>query len=278
MANYEFDYTVPGFDITGKIKVGIECVDGKWVADINSEDLREKINNYLKAVGYKKVKLHEGKLTYKVLLGGVDLGYTMGAPVLEEGTGDFPVHSYRTTFMTKVDKSLTGDLVLESMIDGTRFTLLTDARVGFSWPDSSMDDVRRTEKGEDFENTQISGRKGEDWDVFMAGYAEAIVEYKKYQLQKALRYVNPVADAMDYWASEVDTMLSVLADNGIEGSMAGTNLVQIMLKAKKAGGDVASVIEGLEARDASVIDYQKTFGLIPLKAVLVLRDNLSSIQ
>ncbi|MGE4192208.1 MAG: phage tail tape measure protein [Pseudodesulfovibrio sp.] len=105
------------------------------------------------------------------------------------------------------------------------------------------------------------------------------------QLGEAMKYVAPVAKGMGYSIEETAGMLAVLANAGIRGSDAGTDLRQSFLRAAKAadamgisGGNVIDVIERMKADGADVLDYQKVFGLIPLKSVLVLRDNLEAVK
>ncbi|WFS64011.1 phage tail tape measure protein [Pseudodesulfovibrio thermohalotolerans] len=105
------------------------------------------------------------------------------------------------------------------------------------------------------------------------------------ELGEAMKYAAPVAHALGYSIEDTAAMMSILANAGIKGSMAGTNMAQSLLKAEKAakafgieGGDVLAVISKMKDESATVIDYQKTFGLIPLKTVLVMRDNIDAIK
>ena len=98
---------------------------------------------------------------------------------------------------------------------------------------------------------------------------------------ETLKYVAPIASAMGYEIEELAAMLGTLAQSGIKASDAGTDLRQAFIKnasaAKVLGTEADDLIGTLEAAKEAgwgVAEMTKHYGLIALKSVLKLTDNL----
>lgn len=98
---------------------------------------------------------------------------------------------------------------------------------------------------------------------------------------ETLKYVAPIASAMGYEIEELAAMLGTLAQSGIKASDAGTDLRQAFIKnasaAKVLGTEADDLIGTLKAAKEAgwgVAEMTKHYGLIALKSVLKLTDNI----
>ncbi len=105
-------------------------------------------------------------------------------------------------------------------------------------------------------------------------------------LGDSFRYAAPIAAQLGIQVESLAAMFGTLANAGIKGSDAGTDLRQALLRtadaAKKLGledgATLVDVLEELERKQAGVNEVQSLFGIIATKSVLVLKSNLEQYK
>lgn len=118
------------------------------------------------------------------------------------------------------------------------------------------------------------------------------------ELGQAMKFVAPIARALGYDIEETAAMLGVLANAGVRTGIAGRNLQQALARttevAQKMGLEYGSKlidvlkqyniqqeemedkVKKVEAAERIAIKMRKDFGLVALKGVLILRDNIKA--
>ncbi len=105
-------------------------------------------------------------------------------------------------------------------------------------------------------------------------------------LGESFKYAAPIASQLGVQVESLAAMFGTLANAGIKGSDAGTDLRQALLRtagaAKKLGlqdgATLVDVLEELERKQAGVNEVQELFGIIATKSVLVLKSNIEKYK
>jgi TP901 family phage tail tape measure protein len=80
-------------------------------------------------------------------------------------------------------------------------------------------------------------------DVMAKSFSSSALDLDRFS--ESMKYVAPVAAAAGISLEEASAMLSILANNGIKGSQAGTSLRRIITDLGATGGNVAGAIANL---------------------------------
>ena len=99
--------------------------------------------------------------------------------------------------------------------------------------------------------------------------------------KESIKYVAPIAASLNIPFEKVVSLLSVLADNGVKGSMAGTSLRRILTELTKTGGDFNTAFDKLTKSGITVKDAFDEVGRTAQTTLLILskhRDKLDDLQ
>lgn len=94
----------------------------------------------------------------------------------------------------------------------------------------------------------------------------------------AIKYVSPVARAVDVSLEETSAMLGVLANAGIKGSQAGTSLRRIFTMLTADGRPLQERMRDLAATGITLADAHDEVGLYAQTALLVLAKELDQVN
>lgn len=112
-------------------------------------------------------------------------------------------------------------------------------------------------------------------DVMAKAFGSSALDSEK--LEEALKVVGPVAQTLGYNLEETTGILGVLANAGISGSAAGTQLTRIFSVMAKEGKDVKSEFNLLLNSTTSVKDAFTRFGARGAKIVPILQSESDAI-
>lgn len=116
---------------------------------------------------------------------------------------------------------------------------------------------------------QIDAKEmGRVTDVMAAGFNTSALALDNYA--ESIKYVAPVAKAVNVSLEETTAMLAVLADAGIKGSQAGTSLRRIFTQLTADGRPLAERMGELAAKGITLADANDEVGLYAQTALLVL--------
>mgnify|MGYP001461178567 CR=1 FL=1 len=121
-------------------------------------------------------------------------------------------------------------------------------------------------------------------DVLASTSAKTSTNLK--QLGEAMKYAAPAGSQLGYSIEQVSAMLGIMAQQGIKGGQAGRVLQQAFVKTGEAakylgmdaGATLIDVLKVMEERQLGVATATKLFGLVALKGVLALKDNISAYE
>lgn len=116
---------------------------------------------------------------------------------------------------------------------------------------------------------QIDAKEmGRVTDVMAAGFNTSALGLDNFA--ESIKYVAPVAKAVNVSLEETTAMLAVLADAGIKGSQAGTSLRRIFTQLTADGRPLAERMGELAAKGITLADANDEVGLYAQTALLVL--------
>lgn len=113
-------------------------------------------------------------------------------------------------------------------------------------------------------------------DVMAKSFSSSALDMNRFQ--ESMKYVAPVAKSAGIGIEQTTAMLSVLANNGIKGSQAGTALRRIISELGSTGGDVAQAIKNLAAEGLNLADAKDEVGRSAQSALLVLGENMDVVD
>jgi len=134
-------------------------------------------------------------------------------------------------------------------------------------------------------------------DVFVATITRTNTDIEK--MGQAMKFAAPVAGALGYQIEEVAAMIGLLSQSGVKAGIAGRNIQQAMVRSSQAAAafgsksshlmDVLSALNErqkeyektlgkVRAREMILTEARKAFGLISLKSVLVLKENIEGYK
>jgi len=112
-------------------------------------------------------------------------------------------------------------------------------------------------------------------DVMAKAFGSSALDAEK--LEEALKVSGPTAASLGFTLEEVTGILGVLANAGVSGSIAGTQLTTIFAQMAKEGKDVKSEFAKLLNGTNSVKESFDRFGARGAKIVPVLQENSDEI-
>ncbi len=113
-------------------------------------------------------------------------------------------------------------------------------------------------------------------DVMAAGFNTSALGMDNFA--ESIKYVSPVAKAVNVSLEETTAMLAVLADAGIKGSQAGTSLRRIFTQLTADGRPLAERMAELAAKGITLADANDEVGLYAQTALLVLGNQNDKVK
>jgi hypothetical protein len=105
-------------------------------------------------------------------------------------------------------------------------------------------------------------------DVMARSFTSSALDMEKFA--NAMTYVAPIAANIGLTLEETTSLLAVLADNMIDGSMAGTSLRMILSQLSKDGRPLAERLSELSEKGLTLAEAEKEVGRRAQTALLVL--------
>lgn len=112
-------------------------------------------------------------------------------------------------------------------------------------------------------------------DVMASSFNKSALNLSNFA--EAVKYVAPVAKATNSSIEETSALMSVLADAGIKGSMAGTALRRIFSELSKDGRPLADRLKELSDNGLTLADAQDEVGAYAKTALLVLSSQADKV-
>ena len=104
-------------------------------------------------------------------------------------------------------------------------------------------------------------------------------------MAESFKYAAPVAKAFGYEIESLSSMIGILGNAGVQGSMAGTQLAFAMQKAAKiadqfnmSSSNFIDVLKEMNARGWEGSEVMKAFGMRGGRAALILRDMIPEVE
>lgn len=116
-------------------------------------------------------------------------------------------------------------------------------------------------------------------DVMAKSFSSSRLRIEDFK--ESIKYVAPIASSLHIPFEKVTALLSVLADNGIKGSMAGTSLRRILTELTKTGGDFNTAYAKLVKNGISVKDAFDEVGRTAQTTLLILgkhKDQVNELE
>ena len=95
---------------------------------------------------------------------------------------------------------------------------------------------------------------------------------------ESMKYVAPVSKSANISLEETTALLSILADNGIKGSQAGTSLKRIMSEMAKTGKPLKEALQDVADAGVDLVSAQDEVGRSAQTSLLILSDNIGKID
>jgi uncharacterized protein YukE len=105
-------------------------------------------------------------------------------------------------------------------------------------------------------------------NVMAKSFSMSALDMEKFA--EAMKYVGPVAASANITLEESTAMLAILANNMIDGSMAGTSLKMIINKLSKDGGPLRDRLTELAEAGLNLADAEKEVGMRAQTSLLIL--------
>jgi len=113
-------------------------------------------------------------------------------------------------------------------------------------------------------------------DVMANSFSSSALDLDSFA--ESMKYVAPIAKAAGVSVEETSAMLSVLANNGIKGSQAGTALKKIISEIGASGKPTNVALKELAATGLNLADAEGEVGDRAKAALLILADGASQID
>ena len=121
-----------------------------------------------------------------------------------------------------------------------------------------------------------ASQMGRVTDVMAASFSSSALDLEKFR--ESMKFVAPVAQAAGVSLEESSALLSVLGDNMISGSQAGTGLRRIMSEMAKTGKPFSEALDEIAERGIGLTDAQDEVGRSAQTALLVLAKNRDKVK
>ena len=113
-------------------------------------------------------------------------------------------------------------------------------------------------------------------DVMALSFSKSALDLGRFQ--DSMKFVAPVAKSANISLEETTSMLSVLANNGIKGSQAGTSLRRIISELGATGKPTSQALKELAERGLNLADAKDEVGRSAQSALLVLSAHVDEIE
>ena len=113
-------------------------------------------------------------------------------------------------------------------------------------------------------------------NVMAASFSSSALDLTKFA--ESMKFVAPTAKQAGLSIEEVTALLGILANQGIEGSMAGTSLRLILSKLAGSGENLIEVLKEMSKENISLADAQAEVGLRAQTTALILLDSIDSFD
>ena len=113
-------------------------------------------------------------------------------------------------------------------------------------------------------------------DIMAKSFSSSALDLDRFG--ESMKYVAPVAKSAGVSLNEVTAMLSVMADAGIHGSMAGTSLKRILSEVAATGKPLNQALAEMSEKGIDLAGAQDEVGRSAQASLLVLADNTSKIN
>jgi hypothetical protein len=113
-------------------------------------------------------------------------------------------------------------------------------------------------------------------DVMAKSFTSSALDITTFK--ESMKFVAPVANALNVPIEQTTALLGVLADNGIKGSMAGTSLRRIFSEITKTGKPFNEGLREIAKNGISVTDSMDEVGRTASTSLLVLGKNIPKIE
>jgi len=113
-------------------------------------------------------------------------------------------------------------------------------------------------------------------DVMAASFSNSSMDMESFA--EGMKMVAPIAKSAGISLEETTAMMSLLANAGIKGSMAGTSLRRIISDLGATGGDVQGAIKKLSTEGLSLADAKDEVGRSAQQALLILSEGANQIS
>lgn len=112
-------------------------------------------------------------------------------------------------------------------------------------------------------------------DVMAESFTNTALDMEKFA--ESMKFIAPVANIADVSLEETTALLGILANNMIDGSMAGTSLRRIFLELAGTGEPLIQRLEELSERGLTLADAEDEVGKRALTALIVLTQQLEML-
>ena len=113
-------------------------------------------------------------------------------------------------------------------------------------------------------------------DVMALSFSKSALDLGRFQ--DSMKFVAPVAKSANISLEETTSMLSVLANNGIKGSQAGTALRRVISELGATGKPTSQALKELAATGLNLADAKDEVGRSAQSALLVLAEHVDEIE
>ena len=113
-------------------------------------------------------------------------------------------------------------------------------------------------------------------DVMALSTSKSALDYDA--LRESLKLVAPTARAMNVDIEETTSLLAVLADNGLKGSVAGTGLSKTFIELNKQGIPLNEALEKVKNSSNQLNTAIDLVGIVGSKSLLTLANNAPKIN
>ena len=113
-------------------------------------------------------------------------------------------------------------------------------------------------------------------DVMALSTSKSALDYDS--LRESLKLVAPTARAMNVDIEETTSLLAVLADNGLKGSVAGTGLSKTFIELNKKGIPLNEALQKVKNSSNQLNTAIDLVGVVGSKALLTLANNAPKID
>ena len=113
-------------------------------------------------------------------------------------------------------------------------------------------------------------------DVMAKSFSSSALDLDRFS--ESMKYVAPVAASAGISIEETSAMLSILANNGVKGSQAGTSLRRIISDLGATGDNLSESIANLAEKGLNLADAKDEVGRTAQSALLILSKGVNQIK